>query len=72
MQHNTSSVPSLFIKQVWEQSTKLELRLTIAARKCIVRFTGGCAYMSSADALGLYELFLTDSFNRFSQQTSWL
>jgi hypothetical protein len=62
---NTSSfVPSLYIKQVGEKSCNLSLKLTMAKRKVVVRFTGGCGHMSDSDAEGLYDLFV-ESFAGF-------
>lgn len=57
-------VPSLFIKSKGEQTTKLTLRLTTAPRKVVVRLTGGCGCMSSADAQGMEALF-TEAFSGF-------
>jgi len=57
--------PSLYVKNKDEQSTKLMLALTRAKRRVVVRFTGGCGYMSEEDAKGLYDLFV-ESFADFS------
>jgi len=56
--------PSLYVKRRGEQTTKLELSITRAKQRCIVRLTGGCGYMSANDAAGLYELF-TQAFRGF-------
>jgi hypothetical protein len=51
-------VPSLFIQNKGEFSTKVALSLTQVERKKIIRFTGGCGYMSEKDSNGLYNLFI--------------
>jgi len=58
-------IPSLYVKRLGEQTTKLALRLTTARHHCVVRFTGGCGHMDPEDAKGMYELFLT-AFNGFA------
>lgn len=65
MSSEASIVPSLYIKRVGETSTKAELRLTTAAHRFVVRFTGGCGYMSAEDAQGLYALF-QEAFQGFA------
>ncbi len=47
----------LYYKQVGEAATKVELRLTQAKSKFVVRVTGGCGYMDTADGCGLVDLF---------------
>jgi hypothetical protein len=56
MDHETI-VPRLYVKSRGEQTTKLALQLTRAPRKFVVRITGGCGSMSSADAEGMHELY---------------
>jgi hypothetical protein len=56
--------PSLYVKRRGEQTTKLELSITRAKQRHIVRLTGGCGYMSAGDTAGLYELF-TKAFRGF-------
>lgn len=53
-----SSVPALFIKRVGETASNMSLMLTAVRRRFVVRFTGGCGYMSQEDAQGLYHLFV--------------
>lgn len=62
--HKTNLVPSLYIQNEGEESTKIALQLTRAKKKFVVRMTGGCGYMSSDDANGLYDLFI-ESFSGF-------
>lgn len=58
MKNQVFSTPSLYIKQWGEQISKPELSLTSAARKVVVRFTGGCGWMSKEDAVGFYDIFV--------------
>ncbi len=60
-----SLAPSLYIKKVGESTSKLELKLTTAVDKVLVRFTGGCGGMSEEDAQGLYGIF-TEAFDGFA------
>lgn len=62
---DASIVPSLYVKREGESTTKAELRLTSARERFVVRFTGGCGFMSKADAQGLYDLF-KESFEGFA------
>lgn len=57
-------VPTLFIQNAGEDSTKIALTLTRARRKFAVRLTGGCGLMSAEDAEGLNALFV-DAFEGF-------
>lgn len=53
-------IPSLCLQDVDDHlSTNILLRMTQVKQKCVVRFTGGCANMSSHDAEGLYDLFVS-------------
>jgi len=58
------SVPSLFVQNKGEFSTKLALSLTRSEKKKIIRLTGGCGHMSKEDSEGLYDLF-TEAFSGF-------
>lgn len=60
-----SNCPSLYIQGQNEQSSVIALKLTRARQRFVVRFTGGCGYMSVDDANGLYDLFAR-AFNGFS------
>ena len=55
---SSNIVPSLFMQTRGEDSLKIALQLTQAERKFVVRFTGGCGYMSPKDTQGLYDLFI--------------
>ena len=57
--------PRLLLQSGSERSTIFRLGLTTAYAKVLVRLTGGCGYMSSADAQGLYDLFVP-AFDGFS------
>jgi hypothetical protein len=61
MPEQRATVPLLYVKNRGEQTTKVELKLTTASDQTIVRFTGGCGYMSPQDAQGMYDL-LTKAF----------
>jgi hypothetical protein len=50
--------PSFYIMNRGEDSVKVALSLTRAAANFVIRFTGGCGYMSAEDARGLYDLFV--------------
>ncbi|MEY4722810.1 MAG: hypothetical protein RLZZ324_323 [Candidatus Parcubacteria bacterium] len=52
-----ASSPKLIFKNRGDSTERLTLRLAAAARKCIVRFTGGCGEMSEGDGDRLKELF---------------
>lgn len=58
MENTSSIIPSLYVQNKGENSLKVALRLTKAKSRYVVRFTGGCGYMSHDDAEGLYDLFL--------------
>ena len=58
------SIPSLYIQQGREQSTKIALSLTRAKTKIAVRVTGGCGNMEAKNANGMLELF-SKSFKNF-------
>ncbi len=62
--HKSSNIPSLYIQNEGEESTKIVLQLTRAEQKFVIRITGGCGYMSPDDAKGLYNLF-AEAFNGF-------
>lgn len=55
--HKINFTPSLYIQNEGEESTKIALALTKAKTKFVVRFTGGCGYMSENDGCGLYDIF---------------
>ncbi|MFC1623263.1 hypothetical protein ACFL16_02545 [Patescibacteria group bacterium] len=57
-------VPSLYVQNKGEDSVDIALKLTVARDKIIVRFTGGCGYMSPEDAQGMNNFFV-DSFLGF-------
>lgn len=65
MENRKGLIPSLFVQNKGEESTKLALRLTQAKTKVVVRFTGGCGFMQAQDAQGLYQLFV-EAFEGFS------
>lgn len=54
---NDLIIPRLFVKSKGQDTSKLLLLLTKAARRFVIRLTGGCGKMSSEDADGLYDLF---------------
>lgn len=51
--------PRLWMKTGSEDSFRLALKLTEHKRRFVVRFTGGCGYMSPVDADGFYQDFTT-------------
>lgn len=57
--------PPFYVKMAGEQTTDIELGLTRARQKAIVRFTGGCGNMEPKFGEGMIEL-LAESFNGFS------